>query len=162
MTTREKILAAFVGAVSVGGIGDAMLFRDAEAPVEVKTADFEPLITRFEAAVRQGEPEQREKNVVTAAATQWLRNPLRSTPVIAIGDERSVESPLPKYTGYIHVGPQPMAIIEGRDYRRTETVAGGEFEVFAIHADRVELLRRGATEPVLISLTQPMEGNVDE
>ena len=44
------------------------------------------------------------------------------------------------------------AIIDGLDYRPGEAILGGEFQLFQIYPDHIELLRSGATDPVDVSL----------
>jgi hypothetical protein len=62
---------------------------------------------------------------------------------------------LPKYIGYIDTGLKVIAIIDGNDYRPGEPLLGGEFQLLSIYPDHIELLRRGASDPVDVPLEKP-------
>lgn len=151
MTLREKVI---LGLTATAAIGAGLYFAfgsaspTAASPGRVRT-DFSALIARVQASIRQGELTDREERVLAAATTQWLRNPLRERPLLK---QDSASSPLPKYIGFIDAGSQPIAIIDGRDYRVGEAIQGGEFQLSQIHPDHIELLRRGATDPVDVPL----------
>jgi hypothetical protein len=120
----------------------------AASPGPVRT-DFSALIAKVQVSLKQGELTDREERVLAAATTQWLRNPLRERPLLT---QNSESSPLPKYIGFINIGPQPIAIIDGLDYRLGEAIQGGEFRLSQIHPYHIKLLRRGATDPVDVPL----------
>jgi len=159
MTTREKIILGLVAAAAAGG-GIHLLMpsgsgsRDASAKAE---PDFSALIETVQEGLQAGELSPREEHTLASASTRWLRDPLRTRPVKPMHDGTTEQIPMPSYTGFINTGPRPIAIIDGHDYRSEEPVRGGEFQVISIFADRVELLRRGASDPVLIPLTQQGE-----
>jgi len=151
MTLREKII---LGLTATAAIGAGLYFAfglaspAAASPKRVRP-DFSALIARVQASIRQGDLTDREERVLAAATTQWLRNPLRERPLLK---QDSASSPLPKYIGFVDVGSQPIAIIDGRDYRAGEAIQGGEFQLSQIHPGHIELLRRGATDPVDVPL----------
>ena len=151
MTLREKIILGLAATAAIGaGIYYASgLSSPAAASPKVVRTDFSPLIARVQVSLEQGELTDREERVLAAATTQWLRNPLRERPLLTQDTETP---PLPKYIGFINTGSQPIAIIDGLDYRPGEAIKGGEFQLSKIHPDHIKLLRRGATDPVDVPL----------
>ena len=158
MTTREKVILGITAVAAIGaGVYYASTWSSSSTsggsqPVQ---KDFAALITKVQVELKQGELSDREENILSSASTQWLRNPLRSKPLFPGRDGSSPLIPLPTYMGFINTGPQPIAIINGLDYRPGETVRGGEFQVVQILADHIELLRRGATESVDVPIENP-------
>lgn len=154
MTNREKIILGLTAAAAVGGaLYYAFTSVDANpGALAAEQSDYTALITRVQVSLTQGELKDREEHVLAAATTQWLRSPLRSRPLVSLDDGATAAIPLPEYTGFINTGPRPIAIIDGRDYWPGEAIQGGEFRVAQIYPDRVELLRRGARDPVRVLL----------
>ena len=161
MTLREKIILGLAAtAVMCAGLyyASGLSSPTAASPKLVRT-DFSALITNVQASVAQGELTEREERVLAGATSQWLRSPLREQPLVMpdIEPEESLPGPsaLPQYVGYIDIGSQPIAIIDGYDYRAGEAIQGGEFKLSQIYSDHIELLRRGATDPVEVPLEKP-------
>lgn len=161
MTSREKIFLGITAAAAVGALvyyasGAA---RTASAAPKAKRADFTALITNVQVSLSRGQLTDREERVLAAAAMRWQRDPLLERPLVTQKRETEEEieiaaAPLPQYIGFIDIGPQPIAIVDGRDYRAGEMIEGGEFQLSQIHPDHIKLLRRGATEPVDVPLEQ--------
>ena len=161
MTLREKLILGFVATAAIGGglYYESALSSPTVASTELARTDFSALIARVQVSLQQGELTDREERVLAAANTQWLRNPLRERPLLTQNSESTpltqYVAPLPKYIGYINIGPQPIAIIDGRDYRSGEAIKGEECQLSQIHPDHIALLRRGATDPVEVPLEKP-------
>ena len=156
MTTREKVILGITAVAAIGaGIYSAPSWLGQSTTIaEPVKKDFTALITSVQVKLKQGELTDREENILSAASKPWQRNPLRSQPLFPQGESDS-GIPMPKYMGFINTGPRPIAIIDGRDYRPGETVQGGEFQVAQIYPEYVELLRRGATDPVDVPIEKP-------
>jgi hypothetical protein len=157
MTAREKFILGLIAAAAIGagiyyGVTMSSVLPASSKPVRT---DFSALIAKVQVSVKQGELTDREERVLVTATTPWLRNPLRSKPLVWQGVGSSPATPLPKYIGFINTGPQPIAIIDGYDYRPGEAIQGGEFQLTHIYPDHIELLRRGATDPVDVPLEKP-------
>lgn len=154
MTLREKIILG-LAATAANGAGLYYAFTLSSPPLassEPVRTDFSALIAKVQVSLKQGALTDREERVLAAATTQWLRNPLRSRPLLSQDSGSSPAIPLPKYIGFINTGSQPIAIIDGHDYRPGEAIQGGEFQLARIYPDYIELLRRGATDPVDVPL----------
>lgn len=157
MTLREKVILGLTAVAAIGAglyYASALSSPAAASSTSVRT-DFSALIAKVQVSLKQGELTDREERVLAAATTQWLRNPLRSRPLVTLDSESSAALPLPKYIGFINTGPQPIAIIDGQDYRPGEAIQGGEFQLARIYPEYIELLRRGATDPVNVPLEKP-------
>jgi hypothetical protein len=162
MILREKIILGLAVIASIGaGISYAPALLSPTAAVSKRVPiDFTALIEKVQVSLKQGESKDREERVLATATTKWLRNPLRERPLIV---EERIEPkappaeyvvPLPKYVGFLSIGEQLIAIIDGQDYRPGEAIEGGEFKLSQIHPDHIELLRRGATDPVQVPLEE--------
>ena len=154
MTSREKVILGLTVAAAIGaGLYYASgMAKPAPASPKVAQTDFNALIAKVQVKVQEGELTDREERVLKAATMQWLRSPLRARPLVVVQDSES--PPLPRYIGFINTGRQPIAIIDGQDYRPGEMIQGGEFELSEVQPDHIKLLRRGATEPVQLPLEQ--------
>lgn len=163
MILREKIL---VGLVAAAAVGAAMTYAPAvfspdAAESKRKPIDFATLSTSVQVNLKKVAASDREKRLLAAATTEWLGNPLRDRPLEAEEPDKpdfelpEYIVPLPVYVGYIRIGDKEIAIIDGQDYRPGETLSGGEFQLVQIYPDHVELLRRGAVDPVKVPLEEP-------
>lgn len=159
MTNREKIILGLTAAAAIGGAVHFALPSSGANPssLEGERTDYSALIAEVQANLQQGELTDRDEHALAAVATQWLRDPLRPRPLRSPDNGTTAEIPMPSYTGFINTGPRPIAIIDGRDYRPGELVRGGQFQISGIYPDRVELLRRGASDPVQVPLEQTPE-----
>ena len=157
MTKREKIILGFCGAAVIGaGVFYAVdISEQPSADLGANHPDFSSLVLKAKASLSEGELTMREERVLALATSQWVRNPLRSRPLMPHGDESEPMDLLPSYIGFINTGPQPIAIIDGRDYRVGEWITGGEFEVVQVKADHIRLLRRGAIDAVKVPIEKP-------
>ncbi len=144
MTTREKIVLGLCGATTVGLCLFYALGSSDNPDPSTSERDIASLVLKAKEGLAESELTDRETRVLYLAARQSLRDPFRSKPLQFTRDEPKAELPLPSYTGFIDTGPEPIAIIDGLDYRPGELVSGGEFEVSGIAADHIRLLRRGA------------------
>lgn len=170
MILREKILLGLCAAAAIGaGVSYApALLNPKIAGADRKPTDFGALVTEVQASLDEGKLTDREELVLTAAATQWLGNPLRERPLIITEPEeepKEVESPvyvapLPKYTGFIKIGTKVIAIIDGLDYRPGDIIQGGEFKLFQIYPDSIKVIRRGALDAVDVLLEKPQIAGV--
>ena len=157
MTNREKIILGITAIVAVGAGVYYVNAQSSEAATSAQSApvDFTTLITKVQLDLKESDLTDREETILSAATTPWSRDPLRQQPLLSLDSESSGAIPLPTYMGFINTGPQPIAVINGRDYRPGEAIQGGEFQLANVYPDHIELLRRGATDPVDVPLEKP-------
>lgn len=154
MTKREKFI---VGVMTVAVIGGALSFvlesRDISLSEPGISPDLSATVTQAQAELQATELSARERHVLELARETWGNDPFRDRPLRSLDeDEGGNTNSLPVYTGYIHVGSQPLAIINGRDYREDQSLKDGGFRVAGIYADRVELVRPGSSDRILVPL----------
>ena len=157
MTQREKILSVLVG-IAVLGAGFNYAYKSFAQPddlVKKSRVDHKTLMTTVQASLREGDSTRRERRVLEAATSPWARDPLRKNQLSPNDTSSKSQSPLPKYFGYINTGSKIIAIIDGNDYRSGEFIPGGVFQVLKIYPDHIEILRRGASDPVDVLLEKP-------
>lgn len=157
MTRREKILFVLVG-IAVLGAGLKYAYKSFAQPddlVRKSRADQKKLMTTVQASLKQGNYTGRERRVVEAAISPWARDPLLKNQLSLNETSSKSQSPLPKYFGYINTGSKIIAIIDGVDYQSGEFIPGGVFQVLQIYPDHLEILRRGASDPIDILLEKP-------
>ncbi|MFT6863865.1 MAG: hypothetical protein ACJAVK_002427 [Akkermansiaceae bacterium] len=156
MTLREKVILglAVTAVIGAGLYYASALFSPTAGSSGLVRTDFSNLIAKVQVSLEQGALTDREERVLAVATMQWLRNPLREQPLLTQNSDSSPLVPLPKYIGFLDTGSRLIAIIDGRDYRTGEAIQGGEFQLAHIFPDHIELLRRGATDPVEVPLEQ--------
>lgn len=166
MTKREKIILGIMTVAVIGGglhLASPSGRRPAALPARPAGPDLTALVTEVQAGLRESRLNDREEKIIALAETPWSRTPFlpRALPASAGWvDQQPERDRLPVYTGFLAIGNRVLALIDGRDYRKNELLAGGEFRVAGIFPDRVELIREGAATPVRIPLTE--ETNHDE
>ncbi len=165
MILREKILLGLVGVAAVGAVASYLpAILNPPAGVSARTPiDFSSLTVKVQTSLKKGESTSREKDILAAATTNWLRNPFRDRllvveereePVVAAPTAEYI-APLPEYVGFLSIGDRLIAIIDGQDYRAGEPIDGGEFQLLRIFSDHIKVLRRGASDPVDVPLAKP-------
>ena len=160
MSTREKIIVGImIVAVVAGGIH--FLLPSGERGTAARAPDFTAVITQVQAGAQAGRLTNREQLMLKRATEPWSRDPfitrLPTTPDLAETDAAENDFRLPMFTGFLSIGERALAIIDGREYRQNDWLRGREFRVAAIHPERVELIREGASSPLSIPLTEEPE-----
>ena len=170
MILREKILLGLVGVAAIGAgiMYVPALINPPAAKSKREPVDFPTLRTKVQLNLKEGESTDREERVLAAATTKWLRNPLGERPLTI---DPTVEPttappkyviPLPKYVGFLSSGNKLIAIIDGHNYSIGDAIEGGEFTLSQIHAEYVQLLRRGANDPVNVPLEKPQSAELPQ
>lgn len=156
MTLREKVMLSLAVTAAIGGglYSASGAFRPPGTATEVTPKDFTALIVKVQLNLEEGELTDRQERVLAAATTPWSRNPLLERPLVPQITESA--PPLPKYIGFIDITSQPIAIIDGNDYRAGEAIKGGEFLLSQIYPDHIELLRHGASESIKVPLEKAL------
>jgi hypothetical protein len=153
MQTREKFL---VGGMIVALVYAAITFvlprrgggSDTNRPADVYVHDVQTRLTLPRLT-------EQEKQVLDAAAKPKARNPFRAPAVMG---EVTGSSPV-RYTGFIRLGGQLLAVLNGREYRPSEVVRGTDWVVQSIEAERVELSAKEGGHTLWVMLeTVEMKG----
>ena len=143
MTTRERILiVGMAGALVWGGVSLSLslLSGRLRGPAKERQQDDTRLFAKNqEALIVPLRLSPWERGVLDKAQEPWTVNPFEAhessaQPVAAAAAQEFT------YTGYLQIGNQQLAIINGREYRRRDKVAGTDFQVESIQPDHVVLL----------------------
>jgi hypothetical protein len=133
MQTREKILVgAMVLALMYGAVA-LILPQFASGRGSGQAADT--YVNDVRATLSSPRLNEQEQQVLDAAVKPKPRNPFRAPATLR---QATGNSPV-RYTGFIRLGGQILAVLNGREYRQSETIRGTEWVVQSIDTERVEL-----------------------
>lgn len=142
MTTREKVIVwGMAGAVVWAGATVGMDYykkNRAAAKIDLQKAEIRAFAEgqRTRAApLRLTEP---ERMVLNEAAGPWLASPFIDRADRAEVVEQPVQTFF--YTGFIQVGVQQFAILNGREYRVADRIPDTDFRVESIQPDHLVLV----------------------
>jgi hypothetical protein len=146
MSKREKILLTLMAAVIVGAgfflLADKLLVpgtgKSAKASVSVEEVkkQVEDLSARAnETALPKG-----ALALVAAAAKPWNNTAMFDGPADFKQEEKDKNKPkLPSYTGFMELGSERLAIVDGFEYMVGDILEGGKRRVVKIEPDQVVL-----------------------
>ena len=93
---------------------------------------------------------ERERMVLNEAVSAWAPSPFIDRETLAAAVEEPVQQFF--YTGFIQLGDQQFAILNGREYRVAEPVAQTDFRVESIEPDKVLLVSLSGGRRVTVAL----------
>jgi len=144
MTRREKtIVVLMAGAVAYGAYEVA--FGKHRRPSGGSGAEDQELKS-FVAAIGDSAGAApltaAERRAISLVGTPWPASPFvagRAAPVQVAGEGPAPRQSAVIYTGFLRVGGERLGILNGREYRVGEKVAGGDYLVKDIRPDSVTL-----------------------
>lgn len=154
MTTRERILLIGMGGVLVWAGTSVLLSMRPGAKSQNKYSLINGGIRHFAetqrtliAPLRLTEAERR---ILAQAILPWADSPF----VDRTGESAIVEAPTQQfsYSGYLRVGEAVFAIINGREYRVSESVGDSGFSLESIKPDHVVLIAEGGKRRMTLPL----------
>ena len=152
MTTREKVIVLGM-AVAVVWAGTTVGLDYCRKNRTATLADLRKAeIRAFVEGQRLSAP---EVAALDEAAAAWAPSPFLDRAVAA----EPVEAPVQqfRYTGFIQVGRQQFAIVNGREYRVAEPVAQTDFRVDEIQPDHVMLVSGSGGRRMTVALQTTVE-----
>ena len=157
MTKRERILVWGMGGAIVWVVASLGLdsVRDAAGSAQARRQQDE--IRVFVEAQRAKIAPLKLKPLETFALDQ-ASGPWADTPFIdRAADPQSRESGGGRflYTGFIQIGAQRFAIVNGREYQEDDPVGSGDFRVESIQPDQVTLISRTGGRRMTLALHVP-------
>ncbi len=159
MTKRERNLLLIMAAVVVI-IGGYMLydrFPGLNAPsVETTKASLDDVRKLVEDIGKKREktaPAKTELYILDAAARPWNDSGFYSG-ALQFGP-KTKDSGLPTYTGYIELGSEKLAILDGVEYMAGDLLEGGKYRVVNIEPDHVMLADERGGGGVTLSYEDP-------
>ena len=154
MTTRERVLIVAMAGAAAGGAATLGAGYYQKNRASVKTALLQNEIRDFAARQRaQMVPLRltaRERMALDEAVADWAQSPFIDREALATAVEEPVQQFF--YTGFIQLGDQQFAILNGREYRVAEPVAQTDFRVESIEPDKVLLVSLSGGRRVTVAL----------
>ena len=142
MTTRERVIMVVMAGTVLWGGSVTVLGMIRNHLGAGKLAREQQEVRQFADAQRQVVEgirlHPRERMVLNQCSLPWGRNPLLQRADGIQPAEARVQNFV--YSGFITLGNQSFAIINGHEYRVTERVASSDFMVETIQPDRVVLI----------------------
>lgn len=141
MTKREQVLViAMAGALVWGAyslVTGIMKGRSGKEELAVVRDELRSFADTQRVTMQQLRLADREKMVLNEAMQPWAGSPFlieaqRARPA----EERVVSF---RYTGFLQIGGQQFAIVNGREYRVSDPIHATDFVVDSIHPDHVVL-----------------------
>ena len=154
MTTRERVLIVAMAGAAVWGAATLGAGYYQKHRASAKSVLLQAEIRRFAEAQRaQMAPlrlNERERQVLDEAVAAWAPSPFFDRQALAT----AVEEPVHRffYTGYVLIGPERFAILNGQEYRVAEPVAQTDFRVADIQPDHVELVSGSGGRRITVAL----------
>jgi hypothetical protein len=157
METREKILvAAMVIALGYGGydlVGKKYIERSKAAPTAAQ-GEFNTAVSMAKKVLMPSPKTALENHVVMLAGAKFQGDPFSSYP-----EEEKVSELIPKiaklytYTGYVHLGDNFLAIINGSEYKVGDMLDGRPIT----EIDSTKVVLKSEEGPVTI----PIKGHLE-
>ena len=159
MTTRERVLIVAMAGAAAWGAATLGAGYYQKNRASAKTALLQNEIRNFADRQRaQMVPLQltaRERMVLDEAVAAWAPSPFIDREALATAVEEPVQQFF--YTGFIQIGKQQFAILNGREYRVSEPVAQTDFRVESIRPEQVELVSGSGGRRLTIALETSKE-----
>lgn len=140
MTRREQVLVVAMAGALVWGASSMVLgfarSRGSESRLLTEKEELRHFADQQRTLMSALQLSSRERTVLNDAANGWASSPFLPTSARTRPDERIMDF---HYTGYLQVGEQHFAIINGHEYRAADQVRSSDFVVEEIHPDHVVL-----------------------
>ncbi len=146
MSKREKILLIIMAAAIVGAgvflFADKLLVSGPQksAAASVSVEDVKKQVADISAKGKQTALPKGALALVAAAANPWSASALFDGPIDFKKEEKDKNKPrLPSYTGFMELGSERLAIVDGFEYMVGDILEGGKRRVAEIEPDHVVL-----------------------
>ena len=96
-----------------------------------------------------------ERRVLDRAMEPWADSPFSDRALVSSFVEAAVQQFV--YSGFLRVGDQQFAIINGHEYRPADVVAATDFHVESIYPDHVVLLSGSGGRRMTIAMKAPKQ-----
>jgi len=160
MSKREKIILVAMAVAVAYGAWEYLVPKSVTRPAAQPSGPGidSAFVAQMNEAVKQLDLTQSHEHVIQKAATPWQADPFVQEAAVAALPEAVPETGAPRqakvaYTGFITFGGKTMAIINGIEYERGETIEPGGLVVEQILPTQVVLKPEGQGG----NLTVPLE-----
>lgn len=146
MSKREKILLILMAAAIIGAgvflLADKLFVPGPgkRALTNVSLEDVKKQVADISAKSKETALAKGSLALVAAAAKPWNEAALFEGPADFKQDEKEKNKPkLPSYTGFMELGSERLAIVDGFEYMVGDVLEGGKRRVVEIEPDHVVL-----------------------
>lgn len=164
MSGRNKVaVIVLLLALGLALSGWLLASRSIRAPAEGKAgpARLEEFRHTIERMVPGTSLPEAQLSLLALARKRWPSDPFLGRKPVAAGRRPEPPKPAapdgPAYTGYVEVGDQRLAIIDGRQYEVGEDLESGDYRVVQIEPELAVLLHLADRQLVRV----PFTGDVD-
>lgn len=145
MTRREQILLGIMGVVGVGAVISLLLPTGGKLPVAaVSSTPATQVVQNVQTALAETTVSPNQLYVLDAAVRQASTNPFKPLPPgVQLGPKTASQTEAAaqalSYTGYMSIGNQVLAIVDGLEYRPGEVVGDTGYILKAITPSKIVL-----------------------
>lgn len=151
MTLRERILVGLAAAAVVGAGIYVLLPKAEDLPVSA-AGDVDHVVAVMETQLQNLDLSEHDERILELLEAPLPTGSLKAPPE----EEEAGPGPeiLPRYSGYARIGERMLALLDGREYFRGETLRGRQLILREIHPGEVILNHKVSGEQVHIELEQ--------
>lgn len=163
MSKREKIILVIMGlSVLYGAYALFINPNPNKSPITASTSEldaFNEFISRVSAMTQDGLSEI-DSYVIQHIPVEWTKDPLlNSRRDFDFKSDRETEDQLAQslalsYTGFVSMGTDKLAIIDGGEYEAGETLAETDLVLEEIHSNRVVIFVKTSKKRVSVPLEE--------
>ncbi len=146
MSKREKIILVLMSLAVLYGAFEYLWPSGESAapgPNRQSTEELNAYVAGIAASLPQMSVSKTEKYAIASAAAKWTQDPFLKIRPLEKQDQEGSEETIPaeefnlQYTGYIEMGANRIAIINGREYGIGEFVKDTPYRLKEIYSNRV-------------------------
>lgn len=169
MTTREKIIVGMMCVTIAYGAYELLSSgtpnNKPQSPATDSTAELQSLVTDISRQLSTKGKDQDRKYLVELEATNWSKDPfIQSTQPLrkTLEPPKEASKPAPlsqglpqlSYSGYLEVGSQKLAIINGQEYAKGEALGTTGYYVRSISARHVMVGKVNGSDTIRLPLQE--------
>lgn len=158
MTAREKIIVVATGVVvSWGGVAyfQPLLSPATESDDPVVAAADDAFVARSRQQVDAARLTDAERYVLNTATSTWHPRPPAVRKTLQTDSAKPNRKLAFDYSGFVNMGGECFAIINGHEYRRGDALQDGAGIVEGIAADHVVLLLENGSKREVVPFQKP-------
>ena len=141
MTQREKIILGVTAIAIVAGALNFIIDQGPETPRPAVRADLK-VVQNFanmtNEELKKAALSETQEYILDRASVEWASDPFLGRKLVAADAPKAAQGPVSlAYTGFLIVGQERLAIINGTEYEVGDKVQGSELVVQAIDPQNV-------------------------
>ncbi len=161
MTKREQIILGLTVVVAI--LGAFIFFYDVTSTEEtvgneIRIQDLQKYVDDMSAKIRKNDFSDKDSHIIELATNPWERDPFSN---VELPDESSqkkanTDGDIPlKYSGYVQIGNNLLAVINGIEYTVGEELGHPGYVVYSISPEKVAV-KVGNRKMIYLPLEETM------